>query len=88
MAQRDLDEHWDQLVAAVREEFSRHGQDPAAVFVPVRDRLRLLAWLDRPGEDADWMSISVTPAQLNAFSIDGTAREFVALYQQERRQPP
>ena len=87
MARRDLDEHWAQLVAAVQKEFSRQGQDPAAVFVPDRDQLKLRARVDRPGEAAHWIVISVTPAQLNAFNVDGMAREFVALYQQERRQP-
>ncbi len=83
----DLDERWDQLVEAVRAEFWRWPQDPDAVFEPKRDELKLRARVDRPGQDAEWVAVTLTSGQVLNGDIATYAAEFVALYLRERQGP-
>ena len=83
----DLDERWDQLVEAVRAEFWRWSQDPDAVFEPRRDELKLRARLDRPGQDAEWLAVTLTPGQVLNGDLATYATEVVALYRREREGP-
>ena len=80
----DLDERWDQLVEAVRVEFWRLPQDPDAVFEPRRDKLKLRARIDRPGQDAEWVVVTLTRGQVLNVDLASYATEFVALYWRER----
>ena len=80
----DLDERWDQLVEAVRVEFWRLPQDPDAVFEPRRDKLELRAHIDRPGQDAEWVVVTLTRGQVLNGDLATYATEFVALYWRER----
>ncbi len=80
----DLDERWDQLVEAVRAEFWRWPQDPDAVFEPRRDELKLRARVDRPGQDAEWVAVTLTSGQVLNGDLATYATEFVALYWRER----
>ena len=80
----DLDERWDQLVEAVRVEFWRLPQDPDAVFEPRRDKLKLRARIDRPGQDAEWVVVTLTRGQVLNVDLATYATEFVALYWRER----
>ena len=80
----DLDERWDQLVEAVRVEFWRLPQDPDAVFEPRRDKLKLRARIDRPGQDAEWVVVTLTRGQVLNGDLATYATEFVALYWRER----
>ena len=80
----DLDERWDQLVEAVRAEFWRLPQDPDAVFEPRRDELKLRARVDRPGQDAEWLAVTLTSGQVLNGDLATYATEFVALYWRER----
>ena len=73
----DLDERWDQLVEAVRVEFWR-SQDPDAVFEPRRDELQLRARVDRPGQDAEWLVVTLTSGQVLNADLATYATEFVA----------
>jgi hypothetical protein len=80
----DLDEGWAQLVQAVRAEFWRcWPQDPDAVFEPRRDELKLRARVDRPGQDAEWLAVTLTPGQVLNGDLATYAAEFVALYRRE-----
>ena len=83
----DLDERWDQLVEAVRVEFWRLPQDPDAVFEPRRDELKLRARVDRPGQDAEWVAVTLTSGQVLNGDLATYATEFVALYWRERKGP-
>ena len=83
----DLDERWDQLVEAVRVEFWRLPQDPDAVFEPRRDKLKLRARIDRPGQDAEWVVVTLTRGQVLNGDLATYATEFVALYWRERKGP-
>ena len=78
----DLDERWVQLVEAVRAEFWRWTQDPE-VFEPRRDQLKLRARIDRPGQDAEWLAVTLTPGQILNGDLATYAMEFVALYRRE-----
>ncbi len=79
----DLDERWEQLVEAVRVEFWRWPQDPDAVFEPRRDELKLRARIDRPGQDAEWLAVTLTSHQVLNGDLATYATEFVALYWRE-----
>ena len=83
----DLDERWDQLVEAVRAEFWRWPQDPDAVFEPRRDELKLRARVDRPGQDAEWLAVTLTSGQVLNGDLATYATEFVALYWRESEGP-
>ena len=83
----DLDERWDQLVEAVRVEFWRLPQDPDAVFEPRRDKLELRARIDRPGQDAEWVVVTLTRGQVLNGDLATYATEFVALYWRECEGP-
>ena len=83
----DLDERWDQLVEAVRVEFWRLPQDPDAVFEPRRDKLKLRARIDRPGQDAEWVVVTLTRGQVLNVDLATYATEFVALYWRECEGP-
>ena len=83
----DLDERWDQLVEAVRAEFWRWPQDPDAVFEPRRDELKLRARVDRPGQDTEWLAVTLTSGQVLNGDLATYATEFVALYWRERKGP-
>ena len=83
----DLDERWDQLVEAVRVEFWRLPQDPDAVFEPRRDKLKLRARIDRLGQDAEWLAVTLTSHQLLNGDLAGIAAEFVGLYRRECEGP-
>ncbi len=83
----DLGERWDQLVEAVRVEFWRLPQDPDAVFEPRRDELKLRARVDRPGQDAEWVAVTLTSGQVLNADLATYATEFVALYWREREGP-
>ena len=83
----DLDERWERLVEAVRTEFWRLLQDPDAVFEPVRSELKLRARVDRPGQDAEWLAVTLTPGQVLNGDLATQAREFVALCRREREDP-
>ncbi len=87
MMTRDLDERWEQLVEAVRAEFWRLLQDPDAAFEPRRDELKLRARVDRPGQDAEWLAVTLTPGQVLNGDLATHAREFVALCRREREGP-
>ena len=82
----DLDERWEQLVEAVRAEFWRWVQDPE-VFEPRRDQLKLRARVDRPGQDAEWLAMTLTPGQVLTGDLATYAMEFVALCRREREDP-
>ncbi len=82
----DLDERWEQLVEAVRAEFWRWTQDPE-VFEPRRDQLKLRARVDRPGQDAEWLAVTLTPGQILNGDLATYAMEFVALCRREREGP-
>ena len=82
----DLDERWDQLVEAVRAEFWRWAQDPE-VFEPRRDQLKLRARIDRPGQDAEWLAVTLTPGQVLNGDLATHSMQFVALCQREREDP-
>ncbi len=83
----DLDERWDQLVEAVRAEFWRWPQDPDAVFEPRRDDLKLRARVDRPGQDAEWLAVTLTSGQVLNGDLATYAVEFVGLYRRECEGP-
>ena len=83
----DLDERWDQLIEAVRAEFWRWPQDPDAVFEPKRDELKLRARVDRPGQDAEWLAVTLTSGQLLNGDLATYAAEFVGLYRRECEGP-
>ncbi len=83
----DLDERWDQLVEAVRAEFWRWPQDPDAVFEPKRDELKLRARVDRPGQDAEWLAVTLTSGQVLNGDLATYAAEFVGLYRRECEGP-
>ena len=83
----DLDERWNQLVEAVRAEFWRLPQDPDAVFEPRRDELKLMARVDRPGQDAEWLAVTLTSGQVLNGDLATYATEFVALYWRECKGP-
>ncbi len=82
----DLDERWEQLVEAVRAEFWRWLQDPE-VFEPKRDELKLRARVDRPGQDAEWLAVTLTPGQVLTGDTATYAMEFVTLCRREREDP-
>ncbi len=82
----DLDERWEQLVEAVRAEFWRWTQDPE-VFEPRRDQLKLRARIDRPGQDAEWMAVTLTPRQVLTGDLATYAMEFVELCRREQEDP-
>ncbi len=82
-----LDDRWDQLLEAVRAEFWRLPQDPDAVFEPVRSELKLRARVDRPGQDAEWLAVTLTPGQVLDGDLATHARGFVALCRREREGP-
>ena len=79
----DLDERWEQLLEAVRAEFWRWPRDPDAVFEPRRDELKLRAQVDRPGQDAEWLAVTLTPEQVLNGDLATFAAEFVGLYRRE-----
>ncbi len=83
----DLDERWDQLVEAVRAEFWRWPQDPDAVFEPRRDELKLRARVDRPGQDAEGLAVTLTSGQVLNGDLATYAAEFVGLYRRECEGP-
>ncbi len=83
----DLDERWYQLVEAVRAEFWRWPQDPDAVFEPRRNELKLRARIDRPGQDTEWLAVTLTSHQMLNGDLAGIAAEFVGLYRREREGP-
>ena len=83
----DLDERWDQLVEAVRAEFWRLPPDPDAVFESRRDELKLRARVDRPGQDTEWLAVTLTSGQVLNGDLATYATEFVALYWRERKGP-
>ncbi len=83
----DVDERWDQLVEAVRAEFWRWPQDPDAVFEPRRDELKLRARVDRPGQDAEWLAVTLTSGQVLNGDLATYAAEFVGLYRRECEGP-
>ncbi len=83
----DLDERWVQLVEAVRAEFWRLPQDPDAVFEPRRDELKLRARIDRPGQDPEWLAVTLTSHQVLNGDIAGIAAQFVGLYRRECEGP-
>ena len=83
----DLDERWDQLLEAVRAEFWRLPQDPDAVFEPRRDELKLRARIDRPGQDAEWLAVTLTSHQVLNSDLATFAAEFVGLYRRECEGP-
>ena len=82
-----LDDRWDQLLEAVRAEFWRLPQDPDAVFEPRRDELKLRARIDRPGQDAEWLAVTLTSHQVLNGDLAGIASQFVALYWRECEGP-
>ncbi len=82
----DLDERWEQLVEAVRAEFWRWAQHPE-VFEPRRDQLKLRARIDRPGQDAEWLAVTLTPRQILNGDPATYATEFVARCRRERESP-
>ncbi len=82
----DLDERWEQLVEAVRAEFWRWARDPE-VFEPKRDELKLRARVDRPGQDAEWLAVTLTPHQVLNGDLAGIAAQFVGLCRREREGP-
>ena len=82
-----LDERWLQLVEAVRAEFWRRPQHPDAVFEPRRDELKLRARIDRPGQDAEWLAVTLTSHQVLNGDLATCAAEFVALYRRECEGP-
>ncbi len=67
-------------VEAVRAEFWRWPQDPDAVFEPRRNELKLRARIDRPGQDAEWLAVTLTSGQVLNGDLATYAKEFVALY--------
>ncbi len=83
----DLDERWVQLVEAVRVEFWRWPQDPDAVFEPSRDKRKLRARIDRPGQDAKWITVTIGSEQILHGDLATYATEFVALCRREREGP-
>ncbi len=87
----DLDQsvadRWDQLLEAVRAEFWRLPQDPDAVFEPRRDELKLRARIDRPGQDAEWLAVTLTSHQVLNGDLATYAVEFVGLYRRECEGP-
>ncbi len=83
----ELEERWDQLLEAVRAEFWRLPQDPDAVFEPRRDELKLRARIDRPGQDAEWLAVTLTSHQVLNGDLAGIAAEFVGLYWRECEGP-
>ncbi len=85
--QLHLDDRWDQLLEAVRAEFWRWPQDPDAVFEPRRDELKLRARIDRPGQDAEWLAVTLTSHQVLNGDLAGVAAEFVGLYRRECEGP-
>ena len=85
--QLHLDERWDQLLEAVRAEFWRWPQDPDAVFEPRRNELKLRARIDRPGQDAEWLAVTLSPGQILSGNLATYAMEFVALCRREREGP-
>ncbi len=85
--QLHLDERWDQLLEAVRAEFWRWPQDPDAVFEPRRNELKLRARIDRPGQDAEWLAVTLTSHQVLNGDLATYATEFVALYRRECEGP-
>ena len=82
-----LDDRWDQLLEAVRAEFWRLPQDPDAVFEPRRDELKLRARIDRPGQDAEWLAVTLTSHQVLNGDLAGIAAQFVGLYRRECEGP-
>ncbi len=83
----DLDERWVQLLEAVRVEFWRRSQDPDAVFEPRRNELKLRARIDRPGQDAEWLAVTLTSHQVLNGDLAGIAAQFVGLYRRECEGP-
>ncbi len=82
-----LDDRWDQLLEAVRAEFWRLPQDPDAVFEPRRDELKIRARIDRPGQDAEWLAVTLTSHQVLNGDLAGIAAQFVGLYRRECEGP-
>ena len=82
-----LDDRWDQLLEAVRAEFWRLPQDPDAVFEPRREELKLRARIDRLGQDAEWLAVTLTSHQVLNGDLAGVAAEFVGLYRRECEGP-
>ncbi len=83
----ELEERWDQLLEAVRTEFWRLPQDPDAVFEPRRNELKLRARIDRRGQDAEWLAVTLTSHQVLNGDLATCATEFVALYWRECEGP-
>ena len=85
--QLHLDERWNQLLEAVRTEFWRLPQDPDAVFEPRRNEMKLRARIDRLGQDAEWLAVTLTSHQVLNDDLAGIAAEFVGLYRRECEGP-
>ena len=58
------------------------------VFEPKRDELKLRARVDRPGQDAEWLAVTLTSGQVLNADLATYAAELVGLFRREWEGPP